>query len=178
MKATDKQINAWAWRHGLIGSMKELREAFEDAQILVQVTPPCQPLTEITHEQHIALREAFANESADAYFIANPSLDTYVGRKLFDRGFTRGFDSYARAFDTAHGIKPQPDHFAGAGEIIDSDARADTELHKLAKHLIRRANELGRVVTIERRPLKPLAMGNAAYSIALRPVRGKGRGTS
>jgi hypothetical protein len=172
MKATNKQINAWAGRHCLVGSMKALREAFEDAQTLVQVTPPRQPLTEITHEKHIALREAFANESADRYFEANPSLETYVSRKLFDRGFTRGFDSHARAFETAHGIKEKPDHLAGAGKMIDSDLEADTELEELANYLIRRAGELGRVVTIERRPLLPLAMGNATYRIDLRPVRG------
>ena len=55
----------------------------------------------ITHEQHIALREAFAIGAADAYFQARPTHDNDVGRMLFERGFARGFDSYERALETA-----------------------------------------------------------------------------
>jgi hypothetical protein len=59
------------------------------------------PATLITREQHIALREAFAINSADLYFEANPTHDNDVGRMLFERGFARGFDSHERAIETA-----------------------------------------------------------------------------
>ena len=66
-------------------------------------TPPAQPapVTLITFEQHIALREAFAINSADLYFEANPTHDNDVGRMLFERGFARGFDSHELAIETA-----------------------------------------------------------------------------
>ena len=63
-------------------------------------TPPA-PVTLISSEQHIALREAFAINSADLYFEANPTHDNDVGRMLFERGFARGFDSHERAIETA-----------------------------------------------------------------------------
>lgn len=56
---------------------------------------------EITREQHIALREAFAIGAADSYFEAWPTHDNDVGRMLFERGFARGFDSHGRAIETA-----------------------------------------------------------------------------
>jgi hypothetical protein len=71
------------------------------------MTSPAQPAPgpKITHEQHIALREAFAIGSADSYFEAYPSQDNNAGRMLFERGFARGFDSYKRAIEAAHDIK-------------------------------------------------------------------------
>lgn len=66
------------------------------------------------------------------------------------------------------------DHLACAGKEID----AEREIHDLAKTLINRAGALGVVVTIERRPLQPLAMGNAGYVVGVRPVRGRGHGAS
>jgi hypothetical protein len=71
--------------------------------VLVYTPPPAQPApaTLITREQHIALREAFAINSADLYFEANPTHDNDVGRMLFERGFARGFDSHERAIETA-----------------------------------------------------------------------------
>jgi len=62
-------------------------------------TAPAQPL--ITHEQHIALREAFAIGAADSYFEANPTHNNDAGRMLFERGFARGFDSHERAIKGA-----------------------------------------------------------------------------
>jgi hypothetical protein len=59
------------------------------------------PVTLISSERHIALREAFAINSADLYFEANPTHDNDVGRMLFERGFARGFDSHERAIETA-----------------------------------------------------------------------------
>jgi hypothetical protein len=59
------------------------------------------PETLITREQHIALREAFAINSADLYFEVYPTHDNDVGRMLFERGFARGFDSHERAIETA-----------------------------------------------------------------------------
>jgi hypothetical protein len=64
------------------------------------------PVTLISSEQHIALREAFAINSADLYFEANPTHDNDAGRMLFERGFARGFDSHERAIETAK--KGQP----------------------------------------------------------------------
>jgi hypothetical protein len=58
-------------------------------------------VTLISSEQHIALREAFAINSADLYFEANPTHDNDVGRMLFERGFARGFDSHELAIETA-----------------------------------------------------------------------------
>ena len=62
------------------------------------------PVTLISREQRIALREAFAIISADLYFEANPANDNDVGRMLFERGFARGFDIHERAIETAHKI--------------------------------------------------------------------------
>jgi hypothetical protein len=59
------------------------------------------PVTLISREQRIALREAFAIISADLYFEANPANDNDVGRMLFERGFARGFDIHERAIETA-----------------------------------------------------------------------------
>jgi hypothetical protein len=72
-------------------------------QAILGAVPPAQPapVTLITFEQHIALREAFAINSADLYFEANPTHDNDVGRMLFERGFARGFDSHERAIETA-----------------------------------------------------------------------------
>ena len=42
----------------------------------------------------------------------------------------------------------------------------------LAHHLTQVAAQAGLIVTIERLPLKPLAMGNCCYEIATYPVRG------
>lgn len=41
----------------------------------------------------------------------------------------------------------------------------------MAEQLIQHAQRAGLVVTIERRPLKPLAMGHAEYVIETRPAR-------
>jgi hypothetical protein len=68
------------------------------------VTTP-KPEPKISHEQHIALREAFAIGAADAYFEAYPTHDNDAGRMLFERGFARGFDSYKRAVEAANRIK-------------------------------------------------------------------------
>ena len=74
-----------------------------DVRCKIRDTPPAQPapVTLISSEQHIALREAFAINSADLYFEANPTHDNDVGRMLFERGFARGFDSHERAIETA-----------------------------------------------------------------------------
>ena len=81
---------------------KELRELQEKAIATCQqaLAQPA-PVTLISSEQHIALREAFAINSADLYFEANPTHDNDVGRMLFERGFARGFDSHERAIETA-----------------------------------------------------------------------------
>lgn len=42
----------------------------------------------------------------------------------------------------------------------------------LAHHLTQVAAQAGLIVTIERLPLKPLAMGNCCYEIATYPMRG------
>lgn len=47
-----------------------------------------------------------------------------------------------------------------------------TTVQQAANELIALAYRAGQVVTIERRPLKPLAMGNAEYVVDIRPVRG------
>jgi hypothetical protein len=64
------------------------------------------PVTLISREQPIALRDAFAINSANLYFEAHPTHDNDVGRMLFERGFARGFDSHERAIETAK--KGQP----------------------------------------------------------------------
>lgn len=46
-------------------------------------------------------------------------------------------------------------------------------VHEMALGLISLAQRVGVVVTIERQPLKPLAMGHAEYVIETRPVRGE-----
>ena len=85
--------DAWNQLANLLTVLEKARSA----------TPPAQPapVTLITFEQHIALREAFAINSADLYFEANPTHDNDVGRMLFERGFARGFDSHERAIETA-----------------------------------------------------------------------------
>lgn len=45
-------------------------------------------------------------------------------------------------------------------------------VHEAAQRLIELANLAGLVVTIERQPLQPLAMGHAEYVIETRPARG------
>jgi hypothetical protein len=79
---------------------KEAIAAIKQAQTQTAPVQPV-PVTLISSEQHIALREAFAINSADLYFEANPTHDTYLSRMLFERGFARGFDSHERAIETA-----------------------------------------------------------------------------
>ena len=50
-------------------------------------------------------------------------------------------------------------------------ATPTTSIGTLAKTLIEHATAVGLVVTIERRPPKPLSMGNAEYVIETRPAR-------
>jgi hypothetical protein len=75
----------------------------KEGTVLLCATQPAQPapVTLISSERHIALREAFAINSADLYFEANPTHDNDVGRMLFERGFARGFDSHESAIETA-----------------------------------------------------------------------------
>jgi hypothetical protein len=75
------------------------RDRAWEAWTMAHPTAPAQPL--ITHEQHIALREAFAIGAADSYFEAHPTHNNDVGRMLFERGFARGFDSHERAIKGA-----------------------------------------------------------------------------
>jgi hypothetical protein len=42
----------------------------------------------------------------------------------------------------------------------------------MAHHLVQRAEDQGLVLTIEQRPLKPLAMGHHETAISVRPARG------
>ena len=56
---------------------------------------------QITREQHIALRDAFAAGAVDAYFEVRKTQDTHAGRQLFEHGFVRGFDSHERALEIA-----------------------------------------------------------------------------
>ena len=44
-------------------------------------------------------------------------------------------------------------------------------VHEMAQQLVQHAQRAGLVVTIERRSLKPLAMGHQEYVIETRPVR-------
>lgn len=50
--------------------------------------------------------------------------------------------------------------------ITDGD-----RIHRSAKQLIDQADSLGKVVTIERTPLYPLAMGHAEYLVSVREKR-------
>lgn len=52
-------------------------------------------------------------------------------------------------------------------------ARKPDQLLSAADALINQATDEGVVITIERQPLQPLAMGHAAYDISLRPLREK-----
>lgn len=64
-------------------------------------------------------------------------------------------------------MQSRPDHVpvAGAGEPREA-------LHDQAEHLLSCASVAGLVLTIERRSLKPWAMGHADYAISTRPTRG------
>ena len=44
-------------------------------------------------------------------------------------------------------------------------------VHDMAEQLVQHAQRAGLIVTIERRPLKPLAMGHEEYVIETRPAR-------
>jgi len=89
-----------------VEAVENLCEAMEQPTIKESLTAAQpEPGPKITHEQHIALREAFAIGSADSYFEAYPTHDNDAGRMLYERGFSRGFDSYKRAAEFAHGIK-------------------------------------------------------------------------
>ena len=105
----------------LLGEIARLKAALEqaltrpqkryaelEAKAAAQPVQPAQPapVTLISSEQHIALREAFAINSADLYFEANPTHDNDVGRMLFERGFARGFDSHERAIEIAKKGRP------------------------------------------------------------------------
>lgn len=59
--------------------------------------------------------------------------------------------------------------------VVGSGAsvRPEAAIKLQAAELIERAVSLGIVVTIERRALKPLAMGHAEYRIETRPARAK-----
>jgi DNA repair exonuclease SbcCD ATPase subunit len=83
--------------HKLSDTAAEVEKAANELEAAAQPAP----VTLISSEQHIALREAFAINSADLYFEANPTHDNDVGRMLFERGFARGFDSHERAIETA-----------------------------------------------------------------------------
>lgn len=51
-------------------------------------------------------------------------------------------------------------------------AHPQSVVHEAARQLVDLAEGLGQVVTIERTPLYPLAMGNAEYLVAVREKRG------
>lgn len=62
----------------------------------------------------------------------------------------------------------------GAPEYFGMEPWQSQEAIQLtAEQLARRAWDAGWVVTIERKPLKPLAMGHAANVVDVRPLRGK-----
>lgn len=94
-----------------IEKLKELgfKWDFDAADFVAEQPARRKPLTTqplITHEQHVALREAFAIGASDSYFEANPTHNNDAGRMLFERGFARGFDSHARAIVAASQEQP------------------------------------------------------------------------
>jgi hypothetical protein len=109
-QAAQQEPVAWMYTSRFAGNQKyitwfqhDLTTYKADKVWALYTTPPAAPEQEpkITHEQHIALREAFAIGSADSYFEAYPTHDNDAGRMLFERGFARGFDSHKRAIEAA-----------------------------------------------------------------------------
>lgn len=68
----------------------------------------------------------------------------------------------------------QPVQANAQGYVDGSTPIPDAALvHQVAQSLINLADQAGQVVTIERTPRKPLAMGHADYLVSVRPARGK-----
>lgn len=55
--------------------------------------PVCPPPPPPTREQQIAMREGEHWACSDPYFKARPELDDTKGRRVFEAGFTRGYDA-------------------------------------------------------------------------------------
>jgi hypothetical protein len=67
----------------------------------------------------------------------------------------------------------QPVQANAQGYVDGSAPIPDAALvHQVAHSLINLADQAGQVVTIERTPRKPLAMGHADYLVSVRPKRG------
>ncbi len=77
---------------------------------------------------------------------------------------------------------PAPDSWAGISERCPHGVRWEhlcgecskdpvARLQQAVQCVLLMADELGMVVTVERRALQPLAMGNASYSVVVRRSR-------
>lgn len=70
--------------------------------------------------------------------------------------------------------RPSVEFDDGRFEPVGNDPSSG--IQALAELLVMRAAEQGLVLTIEQTPLHPLAMGNYATQVSVRPARGKANG--
>jgi hypothetical protein len=108
-------------------------------------------------ESHIAMREAHCADDAHAFWTARQGVLQVAPSVAFNEGYKRGFD---RAVELLAAPTAQP----GAAMSL---------IHSEAAHLVALAAENGLVLTIEQRPLQPLAMGNYETTVSVRPMRGR-----
>lgn len=119
MKATDEQVHAWAGRHCIVGTITAQREAFEDAQTLVQ-KPLQQPLTDfdargllaklkcwhrLTEPECDELVKLFIDHIPDATKMVKPLTDVQIARCWHDTPWNENLKTrvfpFARAIEAA-----------------------------------------------------------------------------
>lgn len=76
-----------------------------------------------TTERHIALREGHHHAMAHAYFEANASEDNGHLRRLFEKGFERGFD----AGEKVYGVAPGKPTMTEAMKVVTEALKADPD---------------------------------------------------
>ena len=64
-----------------------------EAAIALPVEPTAQPIKELNFEQTRAVKEAQCIAAIEAYFRARPQLDSLDRVKVFQAGFSRGYDA-------------------------------------------------------------------------------------
>lgn len=90
-------------------------------------------------------------------------------------GGEREFDDWRHALPLGRNLlytRPMPQAERSAEREPLTEAQKDDRVRHEAQRLIELATQAGLVVTIERRPRLPLAIGHAEYVVDTRPVRG------